>query len=60
MTTRSTETSVSMDKKFVKTAEHLGIPIEDNADNLETLVNERIMKTRQAIHGSKVICSGGG
>ena len=47
-------------QEIVKTAEHLGIPIEDNADNLETLVNERMMKTRQAIHGSKVICSGGG
>ena len=47
-------------QEIVKTAEPLGIPIEDNADNLETLVNERMMKTRQAIHGSKVICSGGG
>ena len=47
-------------QEIVKTAEHLGIPIEDNADNLKTLVNERMMKTRQAIHGSKVICSGGG
>ena len=38
--------------KIVKTAEHLGLPIEDTGDNTETLVTERMMKTRRAINAS--------
>ena len=37
--------------KIVKSAEHLGIPIEESGDNSETLVMERMAKARRAIHG---------
>ena len=38
--------------KVVKSAEHLGIPIDERGDNTNMLVEERIGKTRRAIHGT--------
>ena len=38
--------------KIVATAEHLGIPIDQSGDNSESLITERMGKTRRAIHGT--------